>query len=259
MKFYKYEGLGNDFILIEDFDSKAPKDKKFTRNLCNRHFGIGADGILYLQKSKAGYFMKLINSDGTEAEMCGNGIRCIAKHLHDFGFVKTKKFMINTKAGLKKLEVKLKSAKVSEVTVDVGPPEFLGVANLLGETLHLVSMGNPHAVILKNKIDLEEVNEKGRKLESHNYFPNRTNVEFVKVKSKNQLEAVVYERGVGLTLACGTGACASAAIAVKLGIVRINHWVGVKLPGGFLRIKISPSYSSILMSGPANLVFKGEI
>lgn len=258
MKFYKYHGLGNDFILIEDFNKKIRKNKKIIRYLCNRNFGIGADGIIYIQKSK-NYSMQLFNSDGSKAKMCGNGIRCLAKHLYDFGYVKKNKFDIKTDCGIKTLEVKIKNGKVKTVKVNMGAPKFLGTKTLFNEKLYLVSMGNPHAVLFKNKINIQEVKEKGQRIEAHPFFPNRTNVEFVHIKNNKEVELVVYERGAGLTHACGTGACAAIAAASKKNLIELEKPINVFLPGGKLKIKIKKDYSAIFMQGPAELVFIGEI
>lgn len=260
IKFYKYEGAGNDFILIEDFEGNAAKDAKTAIRLCDRHFGIGADGIIYAQKNNGKYFMKLINSDGSEAEMCGNGIRCMAKHLFDFGYAKGEKFEIGTLAGVKVLEVRMNAGgKVDSVVVDMGKPQLLGTADVQGEHLHLVSMGNPHAIMFTQKIDMREVNEKGPKIEKDTHFPKKTNVEFAHVKNDHEVELVVYERGAGLTLACGTGACATVAAAAKEKLVNAGKPVSVQLPGGVLRITLENDFSKIYMDGPAKLVFEGKI
>lgn len=254
IKFFKYQGIGNDFILIEDFEKKMPKNKEFIVHICDRHFGIGADGIIYAQKEKHNFRMKLFNPDGTEPEMCGNGIRCLAKHLHNFGYVKEKKFEIETNAGIKKIEMKTKS-----VVVEIGKPEFLGSVNILGEQLQLISMGNPHAVVFKEKIDMDEFKEKAPRIEAHPYFPNRTNVEFVHVVNKKRIHLFVYERGVGYTLACGTGACASVAAATKQNLVDAGIPITVKLPGGELTITLEKDFSKIWMEGSVELVFEGKI
>lgn len=260
IKFFKYEGLGNDFILIEDFDNSAAKDAKTAIRLCDRHFGIGADGVIYIQKKSSGYFVYLVNSDGSEMLMCGNGIRCVAKHLFDSGYVREKKFDIDTASGIRTMDLTLGAdGKVASVSVDMGKPEFLGTADILNEHLFLVSMGNPHAVMFKNKIDMAEVNEKGPKIEKDRHFPNRTNVEFAHVKGGREIELVVYERGAGLTLACGTGACATVAAAAKENLIQKGEPVKVHLPGGDLLITISPDLSRIFMEGPAKLVFEGII
>lgn len=259
IRFYKYEGTGNDFILIEDFDGNAPKDRDFAVRACDRHFGIGADGVIYAQKKPGGYFMRIINSDGSEPEMCGNGIRCLAKHLFDSGYVKEKKFGIGTLAGTKAIEVKTgKDGKVESAVVDMGKPEFLGTADVLGEHLRLVSMGNPHAVTFKARINAEEARAKGPKIEKDSHFPKRTNAEFAHVRNGHEIELVVWERGAGLTLACGTGACAAVAAAAKEGLVKAGVPIRVKLPGGALEITLKPDFSKITMEGPAKLVFEGK-
>lgn len=257
IKFFKYQGLGNDFILINDFDNQISKNEKFIIFLCNRHFGIGADGIIYVQRKGNNYFMKIFNSDGSEAEMCGNGIRCIAKYLFDFGCVKEKKFEIGTLAGTKTVEVKTNKGKTETVIVEMGKPLFLGNANIEGENLRLVSMGNPHAIAFKEKLDINEIKERGPKIENDKYFPNKTNVEFARVKNKNEIELIVWERGAGITLACGTGACAVVAAAAKENLIKINRPITVQLPGGKLEVMLKNDFSKIWMSGPAKFVFEG--
>ncbi len=261
IKFYKYEGTGNDFILLEDFENNMPKDKEFIMRMCDRHFGIGADGIIYVQKAYNGnYKMQIMNSDGSEAEMCGNGIRCLAKYLFDFNYVKLKKFEIETLAGIRTIEIKtVKNNMVETVVVEMGKPQFIGTTNLFDEHLVLVSMGNPHAVIFKEKIDMNEVKEKGPKIEKNKYFPNKTTVEFAYVKNENEIELVVYERGAGLTLACGTGACATVAAAAKQNLVKTGIPINVLLPGGKLIITVKDDYSLIQMEGYAKFVFSGKI
>lgn len=263
MMFYKYEGAGNDFILVEDFSGAAPKDAKFVVRACDRHFGIGADGVLYAQKGKNGnYRMQLMNSDGSETEMCGNGIRCLAKHLVDFGYVKEGKFDIETLAGIKTIEARSaagKGGKVETVVVGMGKPQFLGTADVGNEHLTLVSMGNPHAIAFKKRISMDEVMSEGPRIEKNPRFPGRTNVEFAHVKNDHEIELVVYERGAGLTLACGTGACATVAAAAKEHLVNAGKPVSVMLPGGKLIVTVTEDYSGITMEGPARFVFSGEI
>lgn len=260
IKFYKYQGSGNDFILIQDFDSTLRSDSEFAKKWCNRHFGIGADGILYIQK-KDQYYMKLMNSDGSEGAMCGNGIRCVAKHLYDFGFVNQKEFEIDTASGVKRVQLFLDSeGKVSSVKVDMGKPEFLGTNEIEGEHLSIVSMGNPHAILFKSaKPEISEVKEKGPRIEKDKSFPNRTNVEFAHIKNENEIDLVVYERGAGLTLACGTGACATVAAAAKQGLIKNDGPIKVHLPGGDLIITLDSDYSKVFMEGPAKLVFEGNL
>lgn len=259
--FYKYHGLGNDFVLINDFKCAMPKNKKFITRLCDRHFGVGADGIIYVQKALNGnYQMQIKNSDGSEAMMCGNGIRCLAKHLFDFGYVKSRHFNIETRAGTKLLRVKTgKNNKVKSVVVGMGRPQFFEDTTSFGERIMRVSVGNPHAVIFKQKIDMNEVKEKGPKIENDKQFRNKTNVEFVCIKNKREIKLVVYERGAGLTLASGTGACASVAAAAKKGLVKFGIPISVILPGGKLKITIKKDYSSIDMEGGAEFVFSGVL
>ncbi|MGV8084825.1 MAG: diaminopimelate decarboxylase [Candidatus Bilamarchaeum sp.] len=254
LQFFKYHGLGNDFVVLEDFELDKPKSKEFVTAICDRHFGIGADGVIYIQKVKRNYKMHIINSDGSVASMCGNGIRAVAKHLYDFNYIKEKKFQIDTDAGIKSVEI-----LDDKIRVDMGKPQFLGNKNLEGEDLTLVSMGNPHAIIFKQKIDMNEVLEKGPKIENDKYFKDRTNVEFVRRINQGKLEVVVYERGSGLTLACGTGACASVYAAIKNGLLSYGNNITVVLPGGELDIFIEKEKSNIYMDGEAKLVFSGKL
>ncbi|MEM0449276.1 MAG: diaminopimelate epimerase [Methanomassiliicoccales archaeon] len=273
MRFFKYQGLGNDFILLEDFDDQAPKDPSFAVRWCDRRFGIGADGILYLMRSPRGdAFMKILNSDGSEAEMCGNGIRCVAKHLFDQGLVPKVKMKIDTLAGIKEVECRTVDGKVREVTVGMGAPELdcakipmMCEGRFVERELEVekwrikgtaVSMGNPHFVTFQ-RFSEEEMNSLGPKIERHPLFPKRTNVEFAQL-SEGAINLRVYERGAGWTLACGTGACATVAVAALRGDVPFEKDVEVRLPGGSLWIKVGEDLSSVTMRGPAELVYTGE-
>lgn len=274
MIFYKYHGLGNDFIVLEDFDGKAPKSPDFARKQCHRRFGIGADGILYISSSKkADASMKVLNSDGSEAEMCGNGIRCVAKHLFDMGLVKKSKMSIETLAGIKEVDCQVEAGQVKSVTVDMGAPELdcekipmdcrgrfinkqLGVDGRL-ITGTAVSMGNPHFVILE-QLSEGAIKELGPRIEGHPMFPRRTNVEFAQVLP-DHIEVQVYERGAEWTLACGTGACATVVAAVVNRQAPESKEVEVRLPGGSLWINVGARLSTVMMRGPAVRVYRGEL
>ncbi len=274
MKFWKYHGLGNDFVLVENLDGKASKDPDHVRAICHRRFGVGADGILYLERSgNADYAMRVMNSDGSEAEMCGNGIRCLAKHIYDLGHISRTEMSIETLAGVMFIKVEVKDGKVSTATVDMGRPildrpdiPMTGQGRFIDRPINVgdrelhgsaVSMGNPHLIIF-DQLDQEEMERYGPKVEGHELFPRRTNVEFVK-SVDGILEIKVYERGAGWTMACGTGACATVVAAALMGKVHFDEEVQVRLPGGSLWIKVWKDLSKVTMRGPASLVFEGRI
>jgi diaminopimelate epimerase len=272
--FWKYHGIGNDFILFEDLDNTIPDDPKFVKKLCDRQFGIGADGILYVRTDPhADAFMKIMNSDGSEAEMCGNGIRCMAKHLYDFAIVNEEKMRINTVAGMKDISVKAMEGEVAEVSVDMGPAklgckdipmkcdgQFIdGAVEVEGNKITgtAVSMGNPHFIVFQELSD-DQVARLGPIIHSLPIFPRKTNVEFVR-PTDGRLDVKVFERGAGWTYACGTGACATAVAAGLKGIVPLGKDVKVRLPGGDLIINVKKDLSMVRMTGPATRVFQGEI
>lgn len=273
MRFWKYHGIGNDFVVVENFDGNVSKDPDFVRTICDRHFGIGADGILYVELDKtADARMVVMNSDGSEAEMCGNGIRCIAKHLYDRGIVKKAKMTIATLAGTKDIECAVKEGKVDSVIVEMGAPHLecsdipvKGTGRFIDREVDVdgvkirgsaVSMGNPHFIIFQDLAE-EAVDALGPKLERHPLFPRKTNVEFVK-SVDGILSVRVYERGAAWTMACGTGACATVVAAAMLGKVPYDKEVEVALPGGRLWITVKADMSSVRMRGPAKLVYQGE-
>jgi diaminopimelate epimerase len=272
LRFFKYEGLGNDFIVLEDLDGKAPKAPAFAIKWCDRRFGIGADGILYIMKADAAdAYMKILNSDGSEAEMCGNGIRCVAKHLYDQGLVKGKEMTIDTLAGRKRIICTLKQGKVAEVTVGMGAPtldcqripmrcegRFVEMElDVAGKKVRgtAVSMGNPHFITFQD-LQPEEIDTLGPLIERHPLFPKKTNVEFTKLH-EGRIDVRVYERGAGWTLACGTGACATVVAGVLSGRVEAGKDVEVSLPGGSLWINVDKGLSEVAMRGPATLVYQG--
>ena len=274
MKFWKYHGLGNDFVLIDGISEDVAVDYERCKLMCDRNYGIGADGVVFLlQGEKGDVSMRVVNADGSEAEMCGNGIRCLAKHVYDRGIVNKEEFAVDTLAGVKKIRVLLDGGKVVSVTVDMGAPILEGrlipidydgkfinqpfAAEGISIKGNAVSMGNPHFIIFSDLSD----NEKewlGPMLESHPFFPRRTNVEFCRIKDGN-INVKVYERGAGWTLACGTGACASATAAALNGLVPFDEPVNVRLPGGWLKITVEKDLGRVLMDGPASLVYEGNI
>lgn len=278
VKFWKYHGLGNDFILIHDDKGKAPKDASFVKKACSRNLGIGADGVVYVKRSKTAVLkMRIFNSDGSEAEMCGNGIRCLAKYAYDYGLAKKKEIAVETLAGLKRLSIETEGGRATKIRVEMGAP-MLAKHDIpmqgkptewcVGEELNVdgksfkitaVSMGNPHAIIFKDEIDEQEVLEYGPKIESNAIFPKGINVEFVRIISPNEIEVKVWERGAGLTLACGTGACASVVAGIVAKKLKANENVRVHLPGGDLVVLSEKDLSQVYMTGPAEEVFRGEL
>lgn len=280
MKFTKMQGIGNDYIYINNLDGKIKNENELAVKLSDRHFGIGSDGIILICKSSiADFKMRIINSDGSEAEMCGNGIRCVGKYVYDKGLTNKTELSIETLAGIKYLTLTLEDNKVSKVTVDMGEPilekdkipvkfsskddnrkiEFVKIDKEIEKekiNLTCVSMGNPHAVCFMKNVDSLNIEKYGKRIENDDRFPNKTNTEFVEIINKNTIKMRVWERGVGETLACGTGACASVCAAILNNYT--NREVKVMLLGGTLEIKWDKD-KHIYMTGPAVTVFEGEI
>lgn len=273
MRFWKVHGLGNDYIIVDNRDGKVGEDEmgELAQRLCERRFSVGADGLLLVQgPSVADVKMRIFNSDGTEAEMCGNGIRCFAKYCYERGIAKKEELMIETLAGIKRTWLTVEGGKVESVRVDMGSPvlersgiPMLGEGTCVDEELKVgkerfrvtcLSVGNPHCVIFVDDVMGFPVREVGPKIENHQLFPNRVNVEFVQVLKRGELSVRVWERGCGETLACGTGACASV-VAGNL-IKKVAPKATVHLLGGDLEVEYS---ERILMSGPAEKVFEGEL
>lgn len=273
MNFLKMEGLGNDFIVTHDISPEWVNSfANHAVELCNRRFGIGADGIIFVLPSQSADFqMRILNSDGSEPEMCGNGIRCFAVYCKLMNLTKLDKMNIETRAGIIKTEV----SGGNNIRVNMGKPilnaeliptlqsgGFVKMKDLTIDDktfkINAVSMGNPHAVIYCDELSDELVNGYGPKIEKHPFFPKKTNVEFIKVLSDKEIRMRVYERGCGETLACGTGACAS----VVSGIINNLHGksVTVHLPGGDLLIEWDGlTESPVYMTGPGNKVFEGTV
>ena len=277
MNFTKMHGLGNDFIVVDGFKETLPHDLSgMTARLCDRHFGIGADGlIVVLPSDKADFRMRIINSDGSEVEMCGNGIRCFAAYLYEAGLLKQAQdtFTVETLAGIMTPHLVLQDRKVAAVTVDMGEPvlersavPMLGPAGqainepleVLGTTFPItaVSMGNPHCVIFVDNVEAIDLAKYGPALETHPAFPRKTNVHFVQVLNSQELKMRVWERGVGPTLACGTGACATLVAAVSNG--KAERQAKVHLPGGTLEIEWAEN-NHVYMTGSARTVFTGKV
>ena len=277
--FVKMHGLGNDFILI-DCLSKQLGDSSFlsclAKRLCNRNFGIGADGLmLILPSSKADLRMRIFNFDGSEAQMCGNGIRCFAKYAYENKLVSKNKFTVETLAGIIIPELTIKNNKILGVKVNMGSPKLRrreipmngkDSSTVGNETLKInpeqtfkitcVSMGNPHCITFVNDVQSIPVDEIGPKIENHPLFPEKTNVEFIQVLNKKEISFRVWERGVGETLACGTGAC--AALVASVLNKKSERQAIIHLTGGDLDIQWADD-GNIYMTGPAELVFKGKM
>lgn len=261
MLFTKMHGLGNDYLYIygEVPDSVAD----LSRKLSDRHFGVGSDGLIYISPSSVADFkMRIFNADGSEAKMCGNGIRCVGKYVYDKGYTDKTQLKIETLSGIRNLTLFPTGGLVRSVSVDMGKAEagdemMLTVGD---KTISLipVSVGNPHAVIFVDDIDTAPLTTLGPQIEHHKAFPDGVNVEFVQVLSDNELRMRVWERGSGVTMACGTGACASAAAAVKAGFCHCDSPISVYLDGGTLKIMVSAS-GDVTMTGPAETVFEGEV
>ena len=281
MKFSKMHGLGNDYIYLNNLNNQITNPEKLSIKLSNRHFGIGSDGLILICSSdKADFKMRMFNSDGTEAEMCGNGIRCVGKYVYDKGLTKKEKLSIETKAGIKYLDLFIKNNKVVKVTVDMGEPIFkedlIPVTNFdekitladieYGKvttktdekifSLTCVSMGNPHAITYVSNLDNFDVEMYGKALENDGHFPKKTNVEFIEIVDRKTIKMRVWERGSGETLACGTGACASVVASILNGLT--ERKVKVLLLGGTLDIEWKKD-NHVYMTGEATTVFEGEI
>ncbi|MFX0008724.1 MAG: diaminopimelate epimerase [Candidatus Hermodarchaeota archaeon] len=280
LEFGKYHGLGNDYIIINNLKYGIPDDKKsdLVKILCQPHFSIGADGVLFVCHSKITEVrMRMFNPDGTESEMCGNGIRCFAKYLYENGLYKKEEIEIETLKGIIIAKLTLLNDKVKTVTIDMGTP-ILDCESIPVELEHpvnqcvnesivafdkifnftAVSMGNPHAIIFtKEVINDDDLNKYGAAIESNALFPKKTNVEFVKVMSKNEATLRVFERGVGITNSCGTGTCAAVVAGTIIGVFNENTPVTVHNDGGNLTITYKGK--SVFMEGPAVKVFDGVI
>jgi len=285
MKFAKYHGLGNDFLVVDlrtasEADAWAAQAPERVIALCDRQFGVGGDGVLAVLPSEtADARMRVLNSDGSEAEMCGNGIRCVAKELYDRGGLRKDEIVIETGAGNLACAIEAEDGVARSVTVRMGAPRLTrgeipmtGPASErcieqpfevpgLAAALTCVSMGNPHAVAFVASRDWawQLATTVGPSIERHLWFPQRTNVELASIKGPREIDLVVWERGCGITLACGTGACATTVAAVLTGKVNEGVPVRVNLPGGSLEITVLPELANVLMKGPAVHVFDGEL
>lgn len=259
MHFTKMHGLGNDYLYVY---GEPENPSELSVKLSERHFGAGSDGMIWISPSSVADFkMRIFNADGSEAKMCGNGIRCVGKYVYDKGYTDKKHLKIETLSGIRTLDLHVSSGKVKSVTVDMGKavPEEDLTLNVDGETVTCtsVSVGNPHAVLFVEDIEKAPLTTLGPKLEHHEAFPDGVNVEFVQVIGENRLRMRVWERGSGVTMACGTGACASTMAAVRKKFCRYNEPVSVQLDGGTLEIQIAPD-NTVTMTGPAEFIYEGE-
>lgn len=274
MKITKMQGLGNDYIYIHCTEDAIPDPAALAKRVSDRHFGVGADGlVLILPCKEADFRMRMFNADGSEAEMCGNASRCVGKYIHDRGLSSKEEIRLMTGAGVKILNLKIKDGKTESVCVDMGAPELDSSAipvnlpegrvvdtpvTVCGQTFRMtcVSMGNPHAVIFVDDADKFDVHGIGAALENHSLFPRKTNVEFVTVKDREHLRMRVWERGSGETLACGTGACATLVAAALNGLC--ERKAVLELNGGPLTVSWDPDTGHVYQEGPAEFVFDAE-
>lgn len=274
MRFTKMHGIGNDYVYVNCFEETVEDPAALAVKMSRQHYGVGSDGLIMICPSEvADFAMKMYNADGSESEMCGNGVRCIGKYVYDRGLTNKTTVSLMTGGGLKELHLNVEGGRVRSVRVDMGAPELrpeLIPVNLPGEAvmghrlqvgstvyeIHCVSMGNPHCIIFVKDPDLIDVEQVGSMLENHPIFPKRANIEFVQVVDRQHLRMRVWERGSGETLACGTGACASLVAAVLTG--RADRRVSMELLGGTLELEWAFDDGHVYQTGPAKFVFDGE-
>lgn len=278
MKFTKMQGLGNDYVYVNCLKETVENPSAVAKFVSNRNFGIGSDGLILICPSETADFqMVMYNADGSRGEMCGNGIRCVAKYVYDYGLTDKSRISVETLGGIKYLDLTVEDGKVRLVKVDMGEPHLApeeipiamddkGVRTVIDEEIDVdgtvyrmtgVSMGNPHAVVYMNDLKGLEIEKIGPKFENHPRFPQRINTEFAHVLDEHTVEMRVWERGSGETLACGTGACAVAVASILNGLTKRS--VTVKLLGGDLIIEWKEENGHVFMTGPAEVVFDGEI
>ena len=274
MKFTKLHGCGNDYVYVNLFEETIENPAELSIEISDRHFGIGSDGLITIGPSEVADFrMRIYNADGSEAEMCGNGIRCVAKYVYDHKLTTKTEISVESGAGIKYLKLFVEEGKVSQVRVDMGEPiltpDLIPVVadeekvideeiEVCGKTWKMtcVSMGNPHAVVFVDDVENFELEKYGPHFENHPRFPKRTNTEFVKVISRNEASMRVWERGSAETWACGTGTCATAMACILNGLT--DNKVLVHLRGGDLTIEYDEKTNHVFMTGPATEVFNGE-
>ena len=275
MIFTKMHGLGNDYVCINCFRERVEDPPGFARALCDRHYGIGADGLILIWPLKVSDFkMEIYNSDGSVAGMCGNGIRCLGKYAYDYGLTGKETLSIETKSGIRNMHLHIQDGKACGAMVDMGVPRLnahsipiLSEKDLvINDPIEVqkknyrmtgISMGNPHAVIFSEEINGISLEETGRELEFHPRFPERANIEFCHVTARDRMEIRVWERGVGETLACGTGACAAVVASVLNDLT--DEEVIVKLLGGELSVRWDRKVNHVFLEGPAVKVFDGVL
>jgi len=277
IKFTKMQGCGNDYVYVNCMDKLIDNPEKVSQYISDRHFGIGSDGLILICPSDVADFrMAMYNADGSEGKMCGNGVRCIAKYVYEYGLTDKKKISLETKSGIKYLDMDIEDGKVQMVKVDMGAPilkpaeipvktdssmdSFINQPlDVDGNTFMVtcVSMGNPHAVVFVDDTKSLDIRKYGPVFETHPAFPEQVNTEFVQVISRNEINMRVWERGSGETLACGTGTCASVVACVLNG--KTDEKVTVHLLGGDLFIEYNRDNGTVWMTGPAEIVFDGEI
>lgn len=285
LEFTKMQGIGNDYVYIDCTKKELEKPEKISQIVSNRHFGIGSDGLILILNSKVADFkMEIYNADGSQAEMCGNGIRCVAKFVYDKGLTEKTKLKIETLAGIKELELNVENGKVKTVKVDMGEPILEAekipvyidekmksegitptsvIKNLKLEaynqnfTFTCVSMGNPHAITFIDNVEKFDVKKFGSVFEVAKAFPKKSNIEFVEIVDKENINMRVWERGSGETMACGTGSCASVVACILNN--KTSNKVKVHLLGGELYIEWNKENNHIYMTGPAEIVFEGKI
>ena len=272
MEFTKMEGCGNDYIYVNGFTNKIDNPNKLSEFISNRHFGIGSDGLIIINPSdKADFRMNMYNADGSEGKMCGNGIRCVAKYVYDNKMTDKTVITVETLSGIKTLVLNIENDTVQTVRVDMGAPiteakeipvisdkkTVIDEAVLIDDKeykITCVSMGNPHAVLFVDDMDIEHI---GPQFENHPMFPDKINTEFIQIIDRNTIKMRVWERGSGETMACGTGACASVVACVLNGLTDCR--VTVKLLGGDLFIEYNEEKNTVYMTGPARVSFTGNI
>ena len=280
MEFTKMQGLGNDYVYVNCLKETIKNPAEVSKFVSDRHFGIGSDGLIMICPSKVADFeMQMYNADGSRGEMCGNGIRCVAKYVYDYGLTDKTSISVETLGGIKYLDLTVKDGKVALVRVDMGEPELdpekipiimKGYSDetdrvlnaqikVDGKEYHMtgVSMGNPHDVVYIDDVQGLDIEKIGPKFENHERFPQRINTEFSRVIDRKTVEMRVWERGSGETLACGTGACAVAVASILNGYT--EREVEIRLLGGNLQIEWNEEDNHVYMTGPAAVVFDGEI
>ncbi len=277
MKFTKMQGCGNDYVYVDGAKEIIPLEDKpqLVRRLSDRHFGIGGDGVIFINPAEeADFEMEMYNADGTRSEMCGNGIRCVAKFVYDKGLTDKTSLSIVSCGKIKYIDLTVEEGKVSLVKVNMGAPILKAAEvpvisqneQVIDEAIEVegkeykmtcVSMGNPHAIVFMDNVADLEIEKIGPYFENHERFPNRTNTEFIRIIDEHTVEMRVWERGTGETLACGTGACATVVACVLNGLTKEE--VTVKLLGGDLKIKWDREENLVYMTGPAEIVFEGEV